>query len=174
MGAGKSTVGRLLAPLLQWRFADADAILVERTGSSIANLFAQHGEARFREMEARMVAALLLHERVVIAVGGGALEADATRRLLAAAPSTLTVYLEASMEVSLRRCAGDGGAARPVLAGALGDQAGSGHAGLEQRYRERLPFYRAAHLTIPTEESGPQQIAETIAEAVISRNQSAP
>ncbi len=165
MGAGKSTVGRLLAPLLGWQFFDADGILIERTGQSIAGLFEQHGESLFREMEAATVAELLGLEHLVLALGGGALESPSTRQLLAASPSTLTVYLRASLPLSLARCSG-GSVVRPVLAGEPRS--------LEARYSERLPAYEAADLSMETEHRGPREIAEAIVEAAASRGFSRP
>ena len=164
MGAGKSTVGRLLAPLLGWHFLDADAALIEHTGSSIASLFDCHGEAQFREMEASILAELLEQEQMVIAMGGGALESASTRNRIAATPATFLVYLQASLAVSLQRCSGDEGSIRPVLVSPAGGQSSS----LEQRYQARLLAYQTADLTVATEGRSPQQIAEAIAGIVLS------
>ena len=160
MGAGKSTVGRLLAPLLGWRFLDADALLTTQAGATIAELFSQHGEHAFREMEATLVADLLEQTQVVVSLGGGAVEHARTRTRLLESQTSLVVYLEAPLDVSLARCAAETGAAlRPVLQDADA---------VERRFNARLPFYRAAHLTISTEEQPPAAIAERIASALCS------
>ena len=74
MGAGKSTVGPLLAEILGWQFFDADQLLEHREGCTIAELFVRHGEVGFRQLEESTVAELLGLNRTVIALGGGAIE----------------------------------------------------------------------------------------------------
>jgi shikimate kinase len=158
MGAGKSTVGRLLAPLLGWEFFDADAVLTSRVEASIEEIFARHGELHFRTLEAELIAELLQRPAAVIALGGGAIEHPQTRSLIAGSPQSLLVYLKISLATSVERCVSDpGGAIRPVL---RDKQA------LETRFLERQPLYAAAHLTISTEGVAPALIAERIADAV--------
>ena len=70
-GSGKSTVGRLLAEQLQAPFVDVDAVIARKEGKPIMLIFAEHGEAAFRTMEQREMAAVLEHEPSVIAPGGG-------------------------------------------------------------------------------------------------------
>ena len=94
-GAGKSKVGRLLARDLDVPHIDTDAMIVERTGRSIAEIFASEGEAIFRLLEARAVADALERE-AVISLGGGAVVTEAVRDRLAgwgdAASADVTVY----------------------------------------------------------------------------------
>lgn len=71
MGTGKSTVGRLLAEQLKFEFLDTDAIIEQRSGKKITEIFAQNGEAAFRELEAQLVRELATHNRTVISTGGG-------------------------------------------------------------------------------------------------------
>ncbi len=164
MGAGKTTVGRLLAPMLGWRFLDTDAMLIERHRASISSLFQDFGEPQFREWEAEVVAETLGQEKTVIALGGGAVEHPATQALLYSRPGTLTVFLETPLPVALARCASEPGASvRPVLAEAEL---------LQTRYAMRLPMYRSAHLTLPTENKTPAALARAIVEAVMSRDAS--
>ncbi len=161
MGAGKSTVGRVLASMLRWRFFDADAELVKSVGMSVAAFFAAHGEARFRELEAHIVADLLGHEQAVLALGGGAVEDTESLRRLSSDPHNLLVHLQVPLALSLERCGRSGGAAvRPVL----GEEAA-----LEARYLARLPLYQAAHMTLSTEHGTPRAAAATIAGVVRSR-----
>ncbi len=155
MGAGKTTVGRMLAPMLGWRFLDTDEMLVERRGASIAAIFEQFGEAQFREWEAAVVASAFTEDGVVIALGGGAVEHTQTQALLGTAPSTLTIFLETPLPIALARCASELEAqVRPVLADAER---------LHARYAARLPLYRSGRLTLPTEAQTPAALARAIA-----------
>ncbi len=154
MGAGKSTLGALLAAELSWRFADVDQVLVTAEGLSIDELFDQAGEARFRELEEGVIASLLHLDHAVIALGGGALESAATRELLLHASGTHVIFLDTPLEIALTRCAQQSGAAlRPVLR----DQAA-----LEARFRRRLEQYRLAHLTVSTVDRTPSLLARLL------------
>ncbi len=161
MGAGKSTVGRLLAPFLGWTFVDVDAALTACLGMTVAQIFELHGELYFREQEAAFLAQSLQSKRTVIAAGGGAVEQASSRALLFTDPGNLVVYLEAPLHVSLARCSAELGASeRPVL---------QDRSVLEERFHQRLPWYRSAHLTVPTEAQSPLAVAQTIA-AVVQRS----
>lgn len=71
MGTGKSTVGRLVAEQLKFDFLDTDAMIEHRSGKKITEIFAQNGEAAFRELEAQLVAELAHRTRTLISTGGG-------------------------------------------------------------------------------------------------------
>ena len=71
MGTGKSTVGRLVAETLRFDLLDTDALIEERSGKKITDIFAQHGESAFRKLEAQLVEELAQRTRTVIATGGG-------------------------------------------------------------------------------------------------------
>lgn len=158
MGAGKSTVGRILAPLLGWRLLDIDSLLCQTSGATVMELFARHGERGFRQLESTAIADALQESNAVIALGGGAVEHAETRTMLSGDSRAFLVYLEAPFAVSLARCAGEPGAAvRPLL-----QDSGT----LEKRFLARLPLYRAAHLTVPTGEHTPNEIAKLLADEV--------
>ncbi|HVU66302.1 MAG TPA: shikimate kinase, partial [Ktedonobacteraceae bacterium] len=70
-GAGKSTVGRRVASLLNWDFIDTDEVLAERAGMPVGQALASYGEERFRQLESEALRAAASRERVVIATGGG-------------------------------------------------------------------------------------------------------
>ncbi len=160
MGAGKSTLGPILATRLGWRFLDVDDTLVRTHGASIADLFERFGEARFRGLEEDAIAGLLAEERLVLALGGGALESHTTRERLLRAPGTHLVFLETPLEIALARCAQQsGGAVRPVLEHL-------DRAGLKDRYARRLEHYRLAHQTILTADRTPDQVAGTLLDAL--------
>lgn len=156
MGAGKTTVGALLAERLGWGFVDSDHVVEERAGMTIAQIFERRGETAFRELEAAAVRDAGSEDRLVLALGGGALEMAATRGFLASQTDTLLVFLEAPLATMIARCEGhDNGPVRPVLADPKR---------LAERWRQRLPWYRQAHLTVETDELSPEAVVECIME----------
>jgi shikimate kinase len=152
MGAGKSTVGPLLAARLGWRFVDVDEIIEAEAGAAIADLFAREGETAFREREQQAIASLVFGNDLVLALGGGAIENSATRTLLLASEGTLLVHLEIELATTLARCAGTE-STRPILAD---------HTNLESRYQRRIPLYRQAHVSIPVDALSPEEVVEAI------------
>lgn len=158
MGAGKSTVGRLLADRLGWRFVDLDHEIVAKAGMPVAEVFAKYGEFVFRRMETSAVAHALGYSEAVIALGGGAVEVLANRLLLEQTPNTLVALLEAPLPELLERCnaqtrAQDGAAERPNLAVA------------EERFYYRAPLYRrVARLRLQTTGQLPERTTTELLE----------
>ena len=111
-GAGKSTVGPLLAARLGVRFVDVDATVVEAEGRSIPDLFAAEGEPYFRSVEARLTGEALAAGDVVVALGGGAPMTPSVRAALAEAD---VVWLRVDPGTAAGRTGAD--ANRPLLAG---------------------------------------------------------
>lgn len=158
MGAGKSTIGAMLARVLGWEFLDVDAVIEARARKSIAEIFEDEGEAVFRTIEAEAVGKHANGVNLVMALGGGALETEATRRLLTTHEHTCLVFLDAPLEVLVTRCQEQPGAAeRPVLAD---------RQGLLRRFNQRLPYYREAHLTIATAGLSPDDVVARILNAI--------
>ena len=141
MAAGKSTVGRRLALALGWDFHDLDDVVEARQGRTIAAIFAESGEATFREIEADVAEEHLRRQRVVLATGGG--WAAQPGRLGSLPDRTLTVWLKVSPEEAVRR-AGEA-EDRPLLAG---DNRLEAAAAL---LRQRASRYAAADLEVDTE-----------------------
>lgn len=156
-GTGKSTVARYLALELAWNWVDADVEIELRAGKSIAAIFADDGEDRFRDWEAAVLADLIERDRTVIAAGGGAILRAENRRLLERCPHV--VWLRATPATILRRVAGDETTAsrRPRLTTAGGNDE------VLRLLAAREPFYRAcADLEIDTENTTPAEIAGQI------------
>jgi len=101
MGSGKSSIGRRVASRLGFQFVDTDTLLVERDGREIAEIFAQEGEARFRDLETSVLESLGVRARCVISTGGGVILREKNRALLH--DLGFTVWLTASEEVIFER-----------------------------------------------------------------------
>ena len=128
MGSGKSTVGRLVADSLRWRFIDLDEAVAERAGLSIPEIFASSGEPHFRNLERReLMHALDGPRESVVACGGGVVIDPRNRARLLEVP---TVFLWEDTDVLYRRTRGPG---RPLRGASFEDFA--------RRYAERLPYY---------------------------------
>lgn len=161
MGAGKTTVGQLLAARLGWDFADSDHLLEAQTGQTIASLFESRGEPAFRSLEAATIRESVTRKRLVLALGGGALERPQTRDLLASLPDSILIFLDAPLDLLVSRCSGQPNApVRPVLAD---------HARLQERWTTRLPWYRQAHLTVNTAGCTPDEVVEHILRQLADR-----
>lgn len=132
MGAGKSTIGRLLAQSLSRPFVDSDKEIETRTGASIPLIFEKEGEAGFRLRERQVIEDLTLREGIVLATGGGAVLAAENRACLST--RGFVVYLETSVDEQLRRTARDSN--RPLL------QTADPRARLTELLQIRDPLYR--------------------------------
>ncbi len=162
MGAGKSTVGRLLAERLGWAFLDLDQHLEQRAQATVAELFSRHGEPHFRRLESAALASALVQTATVLALGGGTPEVHANRLLLEQTPGTFTVFLDAPFPVLFDRCilqsVESGATERPVLA----DPAAA-----QTRFLVRLPLYRRmARLTHTTENETLAHTVDTLLNAL--------
>lgn len=179
MGSGKSTVGRLLAAQLAWFFADLDEEIERESGLSISQIFAQKGEAVFRDIEHQCLARVLAstsarNMRLVLALGGGTFTQPRNAALLrdfppaakgpggaaslrggpAATPArnggVVVIWLDCSADELLQRCVLMGD--RPLF---------QDEASFRKLYEERLPYYRQADYRV---ESGgePMRVVEQI------------
>lgn len=152
MGAGKTTVGRKLAQMLDLPFVDTDQEIEDASRMTISELFATYGEAEFRALEARVVARLLDDGPRIIATGGGAYMNEGTRRLLA--ERSITVWLKAELDVLMDRVMKK--PTRPLL------QTPDPRATLKALMDVRYPVYALADLHVPTRNVKREAVAREI------------
>jgi len=160
MGSGKTTVGRALAALLEWKFVDLDELIERRESLAIREIFAQRGEAGFREIEHQALSEVLAEysRPTVIALGGGAFVQPNNAELLGR-EHIRTVFLDAPVEELLRRCGTavdpDGENARPLAVD---------EASFRKLYEQRTPLYRKASLIVNSEGKNALSVARVIVE----------
>lgn len=153
MGAGKTTVGRHLADLLDRPFLDTDHEIERRTGASIAWIFEKEGEVGFRAREKYMIAELTCRKDIVLATGGGAVLMAENRNTLHR--TGVVVYLYAPVELQLLRTARDRN--RPLLHVQNPKQR------LHDLFAVRDPLYRqTAHLIVQTHQGSARDLAQHI------------
>jgi shikimate kinase len=152
MGAGKSTIGAILAQDLGWRFIDLDQAIEANSHRTVAEIFRDYGEAEFRRLERQAVQQLSNKEEIVLALGGGTVEDESTRSLLIHSPGNCLVFLHAELPDLLARCTVEG-KVRPLLAAPEA---------LEARHTLRLPHYRTAHVTVTTTGLAPREVADRV------------
>ena len=152
MGTGKSSVGRLVAAALRYELADTDQLIEQRAGRSIPEIFAQQGEAAFRDMERELVAEMAGWRRRVISTGGG-LAADAAN-LACLRQHSLVVCLWASAEGVWQRLRHQ--SHRPLLQDP--DPLGKIRVLLDQR----APFYKQADVLVNTERRSLREVADHV------------
>jgi shikimate kinase len=152
-GAGKTTVGALLAKLLGVAYLDTDASVEAVAGKPVSDVFVEDGEPAFRELEREAVAAALASHDGVVGLGGGAVLDERTQGLLA---GHRVIYLETGFTELAKRVGLD--KPRPLLIGI------NPRAQLRTMLDQRRPVYaRLAVLTVPTDERDPEQLAAEIA-----------
>lgn len=150
MGAGKTTVGRIVAARLGWPFVDTDDWIERDAGQPVTAIFAQQGEAAFRRLERNACARAAQLERHVIATGGGALLDPETRTAFQA--SGLVIGLRAELETILRRI--DDAGQRPLF--------GGDRARLEALFAARAPIYAGLPHQVETDGQTPEAVAEEV------------
>jgi shikimate kinase len=159
MGAGKSTVGRRLAARLRLPFLDADIEIEAAAGMSIPEIFETHGEAYFRDGEARVIARLLEGGPAVLATGGGSFLREETRRKVG--DKAISIWLKADSDIILRRVKRR--ADRPLL------QTPDPAATIDRLIAEREPAYRHADITIWSRDVPHDKIVDECVEALHGR-----
>jgi shikimate kinase len=154
-GAGKSTVGALVAAELGAPFADVDALIERTAGKPIPDIFVDDGEDHFRALEREAVATALHEWRGVLALGGGAVMAEPTRRALL---DHLVVFLSVELSDAIRRVGL--GAGRPLLSV-------NPRATMRHMLAQRRPYYEeVADVIVPTDGRTPQEVAAAVLAAL--------
>ena len=150
MASGKTTLGRALADHIGWPFVDMDAEIEAREGKSIAQIFQEHGEPGFREIENRILRAHIRSieagQPCVLALGGGAFVQPANRELLE--NNGVSVWIDCPLELIQRRLNGD--TSRPLASQANG---------LGRLYEDRKPVYSSADYRV---EADTEDVGELI------------
>ena len=149
MGAGKSTIARGLDP----NYLDMDALIEKRLGMSIANFFAEKGEAAFRQIESEVLADLLQRDQVV-STGGGVVISQQNRDLLKT--NTDNIYLKADFETLYQRIAADKDNQRPLFLNNSKED-------LATIFKERQAWYEeVASRVLDVTELSPEEIIEEL------------
>jgi shikimate kinase len=155
MGAGKTTVGRLLASFLEKKFYDSDREIQKRTGVSIPVIFEIEGEAGFRKRETEMLSELVTTGNIVLATGGGAVLRAENREMLRR--SGTVIYLRATIDDLWRRTRHDKN--RPLL------QTQDPRTKLAELYAQRDPLYReTAHIIVESGKRSARHLAQLLAQ----------
>ena len=144
MGAGKSTVGKILADRLGMRFIDADQEIERAAGCTITDFFEKYGEVEFRKGEERVISRILAGEPCVLATGGGAFMSEATRLLIK--KMATSVWLRVSFEVLAKRL--EKRSDRPLL------QTTDPQQTLKALIKKRYPIYNDADFIVDAENDG--------------------
>lgn len=151
MGTGKTTVGQALASDLEWTFVDTDQEIVRLAGKPIPQIFAEHGEAHFRDLESQVVQRIMADEQQVVSTGGGAVLRSENREAMLS--GGLVVALTADAETIIARVSGD--ANRPLLAGDATSK-------VRKLMQEREGAYDFAHVSIDTSGKDVEEILQII------------
>jgi shikimate kinase len=153
MGAGKSTIGRMLSQELKYEFFDSDKVIEERCGADIPWIFDKEGEAGFREREESVIDELTQQKGIVLSTGGGAVLRSENRQHLASRGTV--IYLCTSVDQQLARTARDRN--RPLL------QTADPEAVLRKLFAERDPLYRSvADIIIETDQRNPRWVIQEL------------
>lgn len=152
MGCGKTSVGRKVAQRIGWEFHDTDALIEERVGLPIPEIFFRYGEEYFRTLETEVLAELATRCHLVLATGGGLPVREKNREILR--EHFFTVFLRVSFPLLFERIRRSTN--RPLL------KKYRTPGELEALYRTRIPYYESAHVIIDADFLTEEDIAEEI------------
>jgi shikimate kinase/3-dehydroquinate synthase len=156
MGAGKTAIGKRLAAQIGLPFYDADQEIERAAGSTVAEIFAKHGEAHFRAGEKRVIQRLLSGEPIVLAPGGGAFLDPETRNLIK--NRAISIWLRCPLPILVQRV--QGRTHRPLL------NAGNPAEILNRLSTERSPLYAQADIIVDGSEDPPHVTTQNVISAI--------
>jgi shikimate kinase len=160
MGAGKTSIGRRLAERMGLPFVDADIEIEKAAGKSIPDIFADHGEAHFRDGERRVILRLLENGKQILATGGGAFMNAETRAAIKS--HAISVWLKAELDVLLKRVAKRGG--RPLLENRDPAEV------LQNLINQRYPVYALADITVDSLDVQHAQMVHAVLHALANHS----
>ena len=160
MASGKTSVGRELANLLEWKFHDFDSMIEDRTGVTISETFCRDGEEYFRRLESDLALELFQKEQVVLASGGGWPSRPENWECVPG--GTLSVWLRVSPKVAIKRVS-SGGSIRPLLA--VEDPLDKAI----KLLKRREDSYGRAQITLDSDNYSPSTLAKKIMNIVIDQ-----
>lgn len=156
MATGKTRIGKLAARMLGWPFADTDALIEMRAGKTIAQIFAERGEAGFRQIEQAVVTKISHQQNWVVALGGGAIINEKNWQLISR--SGITICLTASIDVLCERIARNKN--RPLVANTPPEKL---QQTIETMLAVRAPFYQKADFIFENRNDlAPAELAQRI------------
>ena len=150
MGAGKSSVGTILAQQMRWPFVDLDTVIEAGQESTIRQIFEEAGESFFRQIEHAALVEVVRKPPAVIALGGGTFVQNANFNLICQTRGA-TIWLDSPLEELWQRCAAMDN--RPLF---------RDRESFFELYEQRLPYYRRAEFRIATAGRSPEAIAQEI------------
>lgn len=157
MGAGKSTIGKLLARRLKRIFCDTDRLVEARAGRSIAAIFSQEGEDHFRTLERQVIKEISQQDGQVVALGGGAPLREENWRAIGS--TGISIYLQADAEALFARLNDKG--SRPLLADLEGEDRLKK---IRRLLRIREPYYKRAKLIVECRNRSAEELIGEILE----------
>ncbi len=159
MGAGKSTIGRKLAAILDMDFYDSDRVIEERTGVDIATIFEIEGEEGFRDREEQVIAELCEKDNIILATGGGSVLRESNRKMMK--KSGHVIYLCSTAELLYSRIRYD--KSRPLM------QTPSPLKTLQNLLKAREPYYfETAHTVMKTHRQKVAVIVKRVYQHIIN------
>jgi shikimate kinase len=151
MGTGKSTVGKKLAKSLSWTFIDTDTNIENREKKTIPDIFRDHGEAYFRNVESEVIEQVMKQTNQVVSMGGGAVLLEGNRKSML--DNGLVITLTATPEIIIQRLQGNSD--RPLLQGDIKER-------VFTMMEQRQGAYDFAHVSIDTHNKSSEEIAAQI------------
>jgi shikimate kinase len=162
MGAGKSTIGHLLAMRTGWDFLDLDTHIETATGKSAKELFANLGESGFRQLESEILVMALQRSKIILAPGGAVIDRDENQHALANSIGSFIVFLDAPFQTLIERCLEQERAGRATYRPLLHETTTA-----TAKYKSRRLLYTAhAGLTVDVAENSRDEVVELIFGAI--------